>query len=545
MTPNTTVTLYATDFDISNRYVIAAASTGEALGILGAYPSQVYTNCYWQRTDDFVFRCNGNINEVEQYNYCVFLNNGRYNFAFITKCQYVNDAMTWVYLTIDPWLNFAGQYVFHDSPMRRCHPPQDNVSFLSYATEPYEVGMYDSQTFAQGTAAQDDDKIFICTNGSGNPSDLPTANDCFKGQYDMLNAGGYTQIVSNYSQMISPGSLNDAGVIQPTTSLYNSVGAWQIVHAFTRRGLQNNIVCMYHVPKILRHENLQSDTYNITYLNHFHANITVSNGTGNLHSLAKWLKIKYGGQFRSITMWLCGNPLEVPAETLDAFKWTLNGNVINFVIEADPIIDGAPYMMCTDSLHPLDSILRGNKWDRVSISQYAPDTFDLYRNDISSKFGLVRGLMSVVGSAISGNVAGMAGGLVDTVETQANRILDRQDIIRTGGAIVGAQAVSNGSYNQIAPLVYIDIKEPSRTDINKLNVLFGTYGYTWNEYTLPITFKNLPYWSYYETIDASITGKQVPQKYLNQVIAMFNRGVFVFNDTSSYKDFSKAADNHY
>ena len=111
MTPNTTVTLYATDFDISNRYVIAADSIGEALSIVGAYPSRVYTDCYWQRTDEFVFRCKGNINEVEQYNYCVFLNNGRYTFAFVTKCQYVNDAMTWVYLTIDPWLNFAGQYV--------------------------------------------------------------------------------------------------------------------------------------------------------------------------------------------------------------------------------------------------------------------------------------------------------------------------------------------------------------------------------------------------------------------------------------------------
>lgn len=75
--------------------------------------------------------------------------------------------------------------------------------------------------------------------------------------------------------------------------------------------------------------------------------------------------------------------------------------------------------------------------------------------------------------------------------------------------------------------------------------MFGTYGYMWSGANLPIVFKTLPYWNYYETLDASITGKQVPQKYLNQVIAMFNRGVFVFNDTANYKDFSKAADNHY
>ena len=547
MTPNTTVTLYATDFDISNRYVIAAASAGEALGILGAYPSQVYNNCYWQRTDDFVFRCNGNINEVEQYNYCVFLNNGRYNFAFITKCQYVNDAMTWVYLTIDPWLNFAGQYVFHDSPMRRAHPRSDGQTevLLSNATEPYEVDRLLAHSTPVAEPGEDDTMCYLVTAVKTTSYSNASAANYWDAIAALENGSG-GNMTSYVAGIVSQVTYMNGGY-QACTSLVTVSTAQDIIKAFIANGRQSDILAIYHVPKDLRGFTTESRDMAGLFLPVGGTELKVDSSTAAFQGQARWNKIKVSPQFRRIIMNACGNCVEVPIESIP-LQLLLSRTDITFRYSVDNGINGCAYLKCASSV---DSNVRQAStptWDRYSINGYSPNLTDLKRNDIAQLRNISQATLGILGSILTPSpsmVSGVLGTAMDAALNQRSNTIERGEIMKEGAFTVGTPVSSITAYNQMSPVLEVIVYEPSLFDTRRLNVMFGTYGYMWSGANLPIVFKTLPYWNYYETIDASITGKQVPQKYLNQVIAMFNRGVFVFNDTSSYKDFSKAADNHY
>ena len=535
MTPNTTVTLYATDFDISNRYVIAVTSVGEALGIVSAYPSQVYTNCYWQRTDDFVFRCNGNINEVEQYNYCVFLNNGRYNFAFITKCQYVNDAMTWVYLTIDPWLNFAGQYVFHASPMRRCHPPEGD-SQKNFHTEPITVEKWNvrKKTFGDpGTAGTY--KLFVMLKLHPDTYTNMGVGAMWQGVMDILNGNGIANFIAVVTAYRGASTLIVGLHPQAGTSLYGLADIETLIQKILQVGREGDIIGAYYVP-----DHVLNDT-----TSGFKSTIqpfatTINMSTVPPDSSYHWKKMGYSEQFNRFSVNVCGNITYLP---YNDFKTQFSGMTLN--IAADPGANGCIYAWFNDA--DLDNassyMMHSQKWDTVQLTGYGV-------NDLSiASLGLQMGktaftsadrlIKSAMKLDITGALEAAGSGAVDLAQDAIQGL----EILRSGGYAGSLGQSSMSAYNMNFPLVQM-IHEHMFNDAI-LDNMFGTYGYMQDGDIKEIQFKTLPYWNYYETMEAAITGKQVPQKYLNQVIQMFNRGVFVFNDTASYKDFSKAQLNHY
>ena len=560
MTPNTTVTLYATPFDISNKYVIAADSSGEALAIVSSYPSKVYTDCYWQRDNDFVFRANGNINEVEQYNYCVYLNNGRYNFAFITQCDYVNDAMTLVHLAIDPWLNFAGQYVFHDSPMVRCHPSSADYSKVNYHTEPYTVEAWRTVHEDYGEPHENmSSNVFFMSALNGNQYDNTTLQVWLQGMYELLNGGGAATLQSFYQGMTARGCDIYGGHAQAPTMYLSRNGLDTYVKRIMQNGRQNDIIGAYFIPPVFVPEGISPDSGSIIMMRPKTYDMTLSiEPPEAIH----WRKIRYSEQFNRLYVNMCGTVSYLPFNNLKVDISTVTLHLL-----ADPSYNGCIYASVDpDDMYNADAyMLHSMPWDKVQVSGYglnttalvqsglniAPTLFDTLSSVAGAAMSIptdvaIGGIIGGVGGAITAGakgVLGTAGELARGVANIAPELMRQGDIIRSGGYAGNTGVSSMASYNMRFPLVTFALERPY--DVSNLERLFGTYGYMQDGDICKIRFKELPHWHYYQAANASIEGNKVPQRYLAQVIGMFNSGVFVFNSVADYKDFSKALDNHY
>lgn len=565
MTPNTTVTLYATPFDITNKYVIKADSEQEALAIVSAYPSTSFTNCYWQRTDDFVFRCNGNINDIEQYNYCVFLNNGKYNFAFITKCQYVNDAMTWVYLTIDPWLNFAGKYTFKDSPLRRGHTDALSIYNIDFVDEPIEVRPAVSAKVSHGDLIENDDVRFLVTSlKTATIPDATAIADYWNGVSDVINNANTQQIIS-WSQQIQAGDSLVGSAIQGNTCIANGQQINQIVSAFLQNGLNNAIIGCYYVPTtIYTHQGTVIDSPVTTPIPMEIHEALLPTLIPHSFIPTYWPKIQIAPQFRQIFVNCGGNVKEIPAvAVLNELGYKVD---IPFEVIVDPNINGGfsarlkrPYHAPDVRFMAPDDELTcfSPGWDTIPIQGYGIDiakTRQTISNDVatvtSGIFGLGANIAGAMFSAAMYNGVGISNGLFGALGDitgmntgVTSNALNYQSMVENSSFKLGSNTGTLAHYNTTSPLFQCWITAPD--NLREIAIMFGTYGYTYNS-SIPrsITFGDYPYWKYFECAEVNIEGDRVPQKYLAQVIAMFKNGVFVFNDTEHYKDFSLAYQNH-
>ncbi len=551
MTPNTTVTLYATPFDISNKYVIAADSPGEALAIVSSYPSKVYTDCYWQRDNDFVFRANGNINEVEQYNYCVYLNNGRYNFTFITQCDYVNDAMTLVHLALDPWLNFAGQYVFHDSPMVRCHPSNDNSPEGFYTSEPIECRQR-PQINQEGGGHWSENELSLYIMTSIKATDLPLDNavdDYWNGMLQLAQQSGVSDLIA-WTRRMKPHYSNVGNVLQPNTSVVDTTVGQSIIASFIQNGMSSAIIGGYHVPTTLTGGGRTGiDVDEIPPITFDFDVPTTLLTTGH-----KWRKLLVSPQFRRLILNAAGNTREIPFEYLAAKATT--ETPITIKVDVNPSYNGFFAMKVSGLGDVMDNyICQSPSWDRVPLMAFGVDNtvfkqaiMNTVTNVAATGFDTIGELTNKVNwlkHGIAGTLASAGREVFEGVAAEYQNSLNTQRAVNSGNIVIGGAAGSMVAYNQTAPLFMAGVYGPSASDCVRIAKMFGTYGYMMEGEIVPITFKNLPHWTYYQTVEASLEGRKVPQRYLTQIIQRFNAGIFVFNSVADYKDFSNALDNHY
>jgi len=552
MNPNTVVTLYATDFDISNRYVVKAESEGEALGAVSSFPSKVYPDCYWQR-DASAFRATGNINDVKKYNYCTFDNNGKLNFAFITDFTYINDDMTLCHIEIDPWLNYAGQYTFNDSPMIRCHPIADDYTNLNvnFYPEPIGVHSWDVETKEEGFSTEDAKLIHIVTAVKTTSYSQNGIDNYFDGMLSLAKGESVSLLKSWASQIQAGSTAIGATGTQPNTSIVSPLIAGDIIQAFVQNGRAQDIIGMYHVP--LYFNNAETAGTDLADIPNYRRVVEFNMTWGNSNSAIVWKKMKYSPQFNKLYENLCGNTRMIP---VNLYKPDVFGiGRLNFEVFATQGINGnailTPNNLPNDIGHGYYSVASPS-WDRVQLSTYGVDLKALQSSILSTTKTAAQDTAKIIGDVTNpfkilnpaGAFANAAADVIGAGIDMKQGNIQAQTIIQEGAEVVGTASSTIAAYNESNPLVKIAHYFPSMPDILRLNAYFGTYGYSMGGSPQRIVFGNYPRWNYYETLDASISGRLVPQKDLMKIINRFNNGIFIFNTVGDYKKFGFATANH-
>lgn len=536
MTPNTTVELYATPLDISNKFVIYAESRDAAYSICQNWPKQVFTNCYWER-ENFVFRCNGNINDLEQYNYCVFINDGHYNFAFITGYQYINDAMTQISLQIDPWFNYAGLIDFENSsaPMKRCHPVTADENIYNYNNpEPIDVNMWfnaDQEQTSLDTSVPDEFYLVSAVNSNSFQGQATNIFDAL-GQ---LMIGNGSALGAAFSALTVTFCDCDTVMQMPTAHVSASDIA-QIIKDFTAAGQQNLLISIYYIPKDF--DTLAGSSVPVvsavTKKNFLLRTLRIP---GSLKSVYRMAKIWRSDQFVKIDANFLGrHKVYHPSEFETA---AITDGAYTFQIFASQNYSGCPVFYFTQYLTGAESsAIYGPEWTKVAFSAagVTPGALGYNLLDISK---YLLNMVSGAGGLASTVVKAVSGG-----DELYKSISERQ---KGETDIVGSNGDNYGNMFMVPDSISVNLMVPSAADLVHIATFFGTYGYNMAHYVQSLSMtrrrNRYPYWVYFETDAATIIAPEVPQNAISDIIRQFNSGTFVFWDAENFKTFNHAMSN--
>lgn len=602
MNPSTTVTLYKTPFDASNRYVIAVDSVSEAYSIVQSYSHLEFTDCYWQR-DDFSFRANGNIALLRQYNYCTYINKSRdTRFAFITDYEYVNDDMTLVHIKTDPWMTYAGRLVFNPSPMVRCHPKDNSLSECNKFNENLDniYTKIDESFFnSEDMTMTDKDVVVLATNSLSRATGLNIAGDesivlsadTILRNISALNAwtsylscgalpgtsivwtGGPTTIndikdyIDNFKDFMRRWYVGSTSVVTIGNDQISTVGIYGIEDVYLREiaGLLNSmgrlsdLVDVYKIPLALRPSELSSGQ-NLK-ASQLTARVLNKDFTMYIPTNIHWRKTKISPQFYKVFVNCCGDVKELPFDLINynGESDTITGE---FEILSNPLPNGGIIVNTKINAVPYGAefMVRSPSWDKVTVNGYSLNQAALTQ--------MAGGMQSAGNAAIYGGIGTVANGVASfdggltikgAIGSIFNPIKDRETLAKslsynmTEGLnnqmrqsyTLGSSGSLISTYINSGGMLRLSYYRLTPVSVENTETVFSTYGYLQGGLVKDIVFKQLPKWHYYQTVEACIEGDDVPQTDLKDVIDMFNSGVFVFTSKDTYKKFEDVSSNHY
>lgn len=510
----TNITLYATPFSADNFDVVNVNSDTEAFALFADFPKREYTAAMWQREHRRA-RLSGNINDIENYNYLIFTNNGKRNYAFISEYEYVSENVTDIVFDLDPWLNFAGQYIFHHSPIDRQHPQEDVIVNGNDYPEPISPARWHIARADYGEYSEDDDLVFVVT--AAQYASYINRASSFYSALGSFAAGNPTPMDNFYSAVIAK-SCNCNGIMQANTSIVDTAGAAAIIEAHAKVGRTSDIYGAYHIPRPVRRYVLQ--TFDIDGMQDFRGDIDLPiQYAGPVH----WNKIKRLPQFNQVFACVCGNVREYDYNLFTEsaiedeeiyFRWAANQSQKGCIVLTPRYYAGADNAGEFSVSSPV--------WDSTLISGTAFNQKEMTNKVASS---VKTGIKSLLKLDIVGALEAVTGGSEEVSE----------EALETAHQI-GSSVGTIAAYNAYNPLISISHYTPAAADLVQINNFFSAYGYSWNASLMPIFRDTMPYFNYVKCVKAIITAPTVPNRYLSQVIGYFERGIRLWKTIGDYKN---------
>lgn len=103
ITPNTDIYILKCPLSISNKNQITFANLEAQTNYFLSLPKIQLNDGSYQRKDNSI-RFDGHIDEIQEYDYCMYKNenyDNKWFYAFITNMRYVNDGMTLIEIKTD------------------------------------------------------------------------------------------------------------------------------------------------------------------------------------------------------------------------------------------------------------------------------------------------------------------------------------------------------------------------------------------------------------------------------------------------------------
>ena len=155
ISPQTDIRLIKCPLTLSNKHQLTfATKQAQETYFLGlSYKED--DNASYQRKDN-VIRFNDNIDDLLQYNYCMYKNENYSNkwfYAFITGMRYVNDGMTEISIATDVFQTWQFDIIYKNSFIEReIVPKSSDIAGAYLIPEGLEMGEYK----VEGTAEFDE-----------------------------------------------------------------------------------------------------------------------------------------------------------------------------------------------------------------------------------------------------------------------------------------------------------------------------------------------------------------------------------------------------
>ena len=532
ITPQTELRLVKCPIESDNRNQLTFSNATAQYNYFNSLPHLTADNFTYQRKDS-VIRYPAHIDTIINYNYAMYQNEAYTNkwfYAFITNMEYVNDNMTLITIHTDVFQTWQFDLTWKRSFVEREHVNNDTVGNHT-VPEKLETGEYICTGVVDLFNGND---TYICISVSDTPGDLGKRttlyyNGVFSGTETFLfneyqgaanfvkamdRDGKGSAIVSIY---LAPQSLFAGLTLNFEVVTITTQGGIETSTKFSRLPVSESSVIMntsstFTIPSTIDGYTPKNNKTRISPYTYFY----ISNNAGSD------VPFKYE-EFRSNTA---------------SFK-TVGSLTPGCSIRCVPL----NYKKLQDSGSAMNSFNAGISVAKYPICSWSNDVYTnwLTQNGVNLGFKAAGGAIGVVGGAAliatgagvvtgAGMVAGGIGMIADVVKEGYQHSLTPDQA--QGNTNSGDVIYSSGKMNITA--YKMSIRSETAQIIDNY---FSMFGYKVNLVKVP-NITGRTNWNYVKTIGANIEA-DIPDKDSDEIKEIFNRGVTLWHNPSTYLDYSQ------
>ena len=532
ITPQTELRLIKCPIESDNRNQLTFSNTTTQYNYFNSLPHITADNFTYQRKDSTI-RYPAHIDSIITYNYVMYQNEAYTNkwfYAFITNMEYVNDNMTLITIKTDVYQTWLFDMVWKRSFVEREHVNSDGIGEHT-VPERLETGDYvcnDVDYIFQGG------DTYICIACSDVPNSIGKTNTLY---YNGIFSG--TQIflfnaylsAANWVRAMALDTKGEAivSIFLAPQSMFTGLTI-NFVHGSVTFGQQTIEFDYARLP-------VSSESVLMNTSNAITPPSTINGYTPKNNKL-KTAPYSY--------FYITNNTgSDIP------FKYeefTNNSAVFKTVGAITPgcSIRCVPtnYKKLSDTSTSLRSFNAGITVAKYPICSWSNDTYInwLTSNSVNLGFQAVGGAVGIVGGAALiatgvgagvgvGMIAGGLGMVTDAAKEVYNHSLtpdQAQGNSNSGDVVYSRNKIEVAAYKMSIRSEYARI----------IDDYFSMYGYKVNVVKIP-NITGRTNWNYVKTIGANIEG-DIPENDLNDIKTMFNNGVTLWHNTSTYLDYSQS-----
>ena len=529
ITPQTELRLLKCPIESDNRNQLTFSNATAQYNYFNSLTHITADNFTYQRKDSTI-RYPAHIDSILVYNYVMYQNEeytNKWFYAFITKMEYVNDNMTLITIETDTFQTWQFDITWKRSFVEREHVNNDSVG-LHTIPEGLETGDYvcnDVDYVFQGGAT------YICIACADVPSELGKHVTLY---YNGIFSGTETFLFRDYQA-----GANFIKSMQKDT-----------------KDLANAIVSIYLAPQSLFSElELTFEVVTVNGTTFEYARLPVSSSSALLNTsnaitvpstlngyTPKNNKLKTAPYSY---FYLTNNTgSDVPFKYEDfvnnsaVFK-TVGSLTPSCSIRCVPI----SYKKLSDTASSMRSFNSGITVAKYPICSWNTDTYINWLTSNSVNLGMkaIGGIAGIVGGGAliasgAGAVAGigMIGGGIGMITNAVQEVYNHsltpdqaQGNSNSGDVVYSRNKIEIAAYKMSIRSEYAQV----------IDNYFSMYGYKVNLLKIP-NITGRTNWNYVKTIGANIQG-DIPEDHLNKIKSMFDNGVTLWHNSSTYLDYSQ------
>ena len=524
ITPNTDFILLKSPIELDNRNQLTFANATQQYNYFYNLNKIEAENFTYQRQDETV-RFPANIDDIITYNYCMYRNTSYGNkwfYAYITDMKYISNEVTAISIKTDVYQTWQFNLTFKPSFIEREHVNNDTVG-LHTIPEGLEMGDYISCKL-QPTMSESLETCFVvaATETPTGLSSYSTFNQLLPVgfyYYGLTTLQGVKDLIEIYDEAGQGEAVNSVFVIPK--AFFTSWNTLSGVDGSISNSIRFDYTSSLTVEKVnyLGNDYIPTNKKLLTYP---YSYLQVSNHSGQV--------VNY--------RWENFNLLNVGTEG------------INFSLKG-ALTPGGSF-----KLFPLNynNILNNND-DTINLGKYPIGAFN---NDVYTNW-LTQNGINICGIKLNAEQAGYAvGGIqlgVGAIELATGNMYGAGQVATGIGSILGTMQESyhhsmipdtvegnlnTGDVNFTFGLTNLEFKRMSIKNEYAmiLDKFFSMYGYKINDVKLP-NITGRTNWNYVKTIGANIEG-YLPQKDLQEIKDIFNSGVTLWHNPSTFLDYSQS-----
>lgn len=540
ITPSTNLFLLKNPLEIDNKNQLTFTNKQTQYNYFHSLPFLEVENISYQRKDNII-RFPGHIDNLLEYNYCMYQNENYTNkwfYAFITNMRYVNDNMTEITITTDVWQTWQFDLTFKQSFIEReMINVNDDIPGANLLPEGLETGEFTIQnsvtssdlTPLYGIAYLASEIVvegttYHYTGGSYNGilngilfiiGDAETINDIIFDINVTQGLGENIMTVFTIPQFACPDALNNSITGKNYTVLAGDYTAPSTIEIL--EGLPTSL--NGYTPK-----NQKLRTFPYVYLG-----FNPSNGS---QKILRYEDFTTGQpSFKKI----CEINQNPTAVYIPQNYKNVEDNVSESVT-----LNGYPTISWkTDYFNSW--LAQNNQIISLQMSE------ELYNYEIGQIQTGVNATGNIVNQAMKGNLGVLSTSINAGLDIAKNDVnhdyyiknqmaqIEKQQMLPDKGTLGSSNSTLLG-YNLMNKGLFTvyTIKKQFAERIDKF---FDCFGYLTNQIKLP-NLHNRPNWNYVKTIGVNIQST-IPQNDLQAIKNLFDNGITLWHNPSTFLDYSQ------